>query len=93
MAHERDDVRVKAGNPSRDDIQPSSDPGDTPREVGVTTRDASGRDGDVPRVAPTPPPLPRLDDDAPNDGAPTDVVDFAPEEADAKRVEGGNQGL
>jgi len=80
MAHDHDAHHPKAGNPNRSDVPASSDPGHTPREVGITTRDASGRDGDVPRTEPARPPLP-LEDGRSGDGAPTEVEDFEPRRA------------
>ena len=80
MTRDKASVQTKAGNPNRTDIPDADDPGYTPREVGITTRDASGHDGDVPKTEAPRPPLPN-DDGRPDDGAPTAVEDFAPRHA------------
>lgn len=80
MARDTHGDQTKRGNPNRTGIEPSTDPGDTPREVGVTTRNASGKDGDIPRDNPGRPTSP-IGTDAPDDGAPTEVENFAPREA------------
>jgi hypothetical protein len=62
------------------------DVGKNARDVGVTTRHATGHDGseegevDVPRTIPGRPTAP-IGDDPADDGAPTRVVDFAPRDA------------
>jgi len=80
MAHDADGFRHKTGNPNAAEVHDAQDAGDTPRDVGVTTRDASGRDGGVPRESDRRATFP-IGSERSDDGAPTAVEDFEPREA------------
>ena len=77
MARDADGHRT--GDPYAASVDDVQDAGGTPRDVGMTTRDASG-DEDPPRVIPGRPTFP-IGTEPSDDGAPTQVEDFEPRDA------------
>ena len=79
MARDADSGQHGTGNPNAAEDHDAREAGDTPRDVGITTRHASG-DEDPPRVIPGRPTFP-IGTEPSDDGAPTQVEDFEPREA------------
>ena len=83
MEHGKGSTQASMSDSAEHDVARTAPDEGTPRDVGITTRDAQamrGEDEDAPRESPSCSSFP-LGIDPPDDGAPTEVEDFAPRDA------------